>query len=92
MSAAGRCAAGAHTRGAPWKFLLAIAVVLGAVTGCFSPRNPPCAFTCITAGNLCPDSFTCGTDGLCHRDGAEDVCGLSSPYDAGADTSEAGTD
>jgi hypothetical protein len=62
------------------------------VAGCFSPRNTPCAFTCVSTGNLCPDGFTCGTDGLCHRDGAEDVCSLTSPYDAGADATELGTD
>jgi hypothetical protein len=65
--------------------LLAFAALSISLTGCFTPRNPPCAFTCVSSGNLCPDGYACGTDGLCHRAGADDVCGFTSPYDAGSD-------
>lgn len=68
---------------ARWAWRAALVGVALAAAGCFSPRQRSCAFTCITAGNLCPDGFTCGGDGLCHRDGAEDVCTLQSPYDGG---------
>jgi hypothetical protein len=54
-----------------------------ATPGCFAPREPPCAFTCVSAGARCPDGFTCGSDGLCHRDGAEGMC-LLTPPEAGA--------
>jgi hypothetical protein len=61
--------------------LLGVAVICGGLgmPGCFSPRKPACAFTCVSAGNRCPDDYTCGADGLCHRDGDEDVCGLTPP-------------
>jgi hypothetical protein len=55
----------------------------GALAGaCFHPREVPCAFSCVSPGARCPTGFTCGTDGLCHRDGAEG-CTLTPP-DAGA--------
>jgi len=63
-----------------WRLALMGGTALG---GCFSPSTPPCAFTCISAGHLCPDDYSCGADGLCHRDGAQDVCGLTAPYGAG---------
>ena len=60
-----------------------------ALAGCFSPSTPPCAFTCLSAGHLCPEQYSCGADGLCHRDGAQDVCGLTAPYGAGGGTAGA---
>lgn len=63
--------------------LMILAGATTALGGCFSPKTPPCAFTCISAGSLCPDDYTCGADGLCHRDGAEGVCGLKPPYGGG---------
>jgi len=66
-----------------WLLRLALAGAAAGIGGCFSPSTPPCAFTCVSAGHLCPDDYTCGTDGLCHRDGAQDVCGLKPPYGAG---------
>jgi hypothetical protein len=51
-------------------------------TGCFSPREVPCAFTCIAVDARCPDGYVCGDDGLCHRESAADepgVCLLKSP-------------
>ena len=69
-------------------FLLGALAV--AMASCFSPHTPPCAFTCVTAPD-CPDGYACGTDGLCHRNDATDVCNLKSPYDGGvAGTSGAG--
>ena len=64
-------------------------LVLGAgagVAGCFSLKEPPCAFTCVEAQHRCPERYTCGDDGLCHREGATAMCGLTSPFDAGTDT------
>jgi hypothetical protein len=50
----------------------------GALTGaCFHPREVPCAFSCVSPGARCPTDFTCGTDGVCHRDGADGVCTLA---------------
>ena len=72
-------------------WLLALVAATAALAACFSPGKPPCAFTCISASRLCPDDYTCGADGLCHRDGAEDVCGLTAPYgEAGAGGGAAG--
>lgn len=63
-----------------------------AVVGCFSPREAPCAFTCISVEKLCPEAYTCGDDGLCHRvaaPGDEGVCLLNAPD---ADSTAALTD
>jgi hypothetical protein len=65
--------------GRAWIACLALAGSALALAGCFSPRTPACAFTCIAAGNLCPADYTCGVDGLCHRDGDDGVCGLQAP-------------
>jgi len=51
------------------------------VTGCFSPEQPACAFSCAEPPNRCPESYTCGDDLLCHRTGAETACPLSPPHD-----------
>ena len=72
---------GNRDRARRWLLRLALTGASAAFGGCFSPATPPCAFTCISAGNLCPDEYTCGADGLCHRDGAQDMCGLRSPYE-----------
>jgi hypothetical protein len=86
---------------------LALAAGLAALipTACFSLREPPCAFSCLVPPHRCPEKYTCGDDGLCHRAGAEGICTLVSPADAGAGdrdrdgaagdqvpTAEAGTD
>jgi len=73
-----------------WRRCLVLATMAVAMGSCFSPHNPPCAFTCVTAPD-CPDGYACGTDGLCHRNGATESCNLQSPYDGGvAGTSGAG--
>ena len=61
-----------------------VIVGLGSVlaAGCFHPREVPCAFSCVSPGARCPTEFTCGADGLCHRDGV-DGCTLTPP-DGGA--------
>jgi hypothetical protein len=71
---------GSGGRAGGWAFCLSVVAGLLALGSCFSPHQPPCAFTCVSAGNLCPDSYTCGADGLCHREGAEDACTLVAPY------------
>lgn len=68
-----------------WLFAVGAA---SSAPGCFAPHEAPCAFSCVTVGARCPENFTCGGDGLCHRDGAEGVC-LLTPPDAGAETSAA---
>ena len=68
--------------GRAWLWRLAVLGVTMTAGSCFSPRTPACAFTCISAGNLCPDDYTCGPDGLCHRNGDDDRCGLISPNGA----------
>ena len=68
--------------------LLRIALLLAlAATGCFSPRQPPCAFSCADDG-LCPTGYSCQADGLCHRDDSQGTCDIQSQIDAG----DAGTD
>ena len=64
--------------------------------GCFSLREPPCAFSCAEPPHACPAQYTCLDDGLCHRAGSVAACGLTPPgdaaVDAGADVAEASTD
>lgn len=51
------------------------AALAGALaSGCYHPREVPCAFSCVSPGARCPTDFTCGTDGVCHRVGADDAC------------------
>jgi hypothetical protein len=52
-----------------------------AAPACFSPKEPGCAFSCVTDG-VCPAAYTCGSDGLCHRDDGAGVC-LLTPVDGG---------
>jgi hypothetical protein len=70
----------------PWPFKVAVAVATLVMTGCFSPREVPCAFTCIAVDARCPEGYVCGGDGLCHNENAADepgVCLLKTP-DPGA--------
>lgn len=63
-------------------------ILLGSlVAGCFSPKQPACAFSCVAAPNRCPENYACGDDGLCHRAGANSACALTPPAgaDAGSD-------
>jgi hypothetical protein len=74
-----------------------LAGLCGTLVGaCFHPRDVPCAFSCVSPGARCPTDFTCGTDGLCHRDGADGVCTLTPPDvgagGAGGGSSNAGVD
>lgn len=69
-------------RAGSWFTLIALTT---AMAGCFSPREAPCAFTCVSAEKLCPEGYLCGEDGLCHRitaPGDEGICLLNAP-DAG---------
>jgi hypothetical protein len=66
--------------------VLALAVL---AVACFSPKEPACAFSCVTDG-LCPASYVCASDGLCHRADGVGVCLLTAsdagaPADAGAE-------
>ena len=71
-------------RGLPWMVVVA-ATTIAMMPGCFSPREVPCAFTCVAADARCPEGYVCGDDGLCHRKNAANepgVCLLKTP-DAG---------
>jgi hypothetical protein len=76
-----------------WLTAMLVKGVFGAVVtlaaiaplACFSLKQPPCAFSCAEPSHLCPANYTCGTDDLCHREGATVTCGLTSPVDAGPD-------
>ncbi|HXT97582.1 MAG TPA: hypothetical protein VN853_14875 [Polyangia bacterium] len=46
------------------------------LTACFNPQQPGCAFSCADAG-LCPDGYSCQTDGLCHRTDGQGTCAIS---------------
>jgi hypothetical protein len=64
---------------------LGLVLVLATLSGasCFSPKEPACAFSCVTE-RVCPASYTCGSDGLCHRADGAGVC-LLTPPDGGQD-------
>ena len=55
--------------------LLAVATA----AGCYSPKQPACAFPCVD-------------DGVCHRDDSPGTCTIPSQIDAGADGPDAGSD
>jgi hypothetical protein len=55
-----------------------------ALPGCFSPRQPACAFSCAADG-LCPAGYSCGGDGVCHRDDGQGTCEIPSQVDAARD-------
>jgi hypothetical protein len=59
--------------------LLALAVAL--VAGCFSPKEPECAFGCDFAGDrLCPEGYTCQNDNYCHRNDHPGACTNMPPW------------
>jgi hypothetical protein len=76
---------------AAWRVLFATVTVvcLLAAPACFSLNEPNCAFTCLNPPHLCPTNYSCGTDFLCHRNGATGPCAVTPPGDGAAD---AGTD
>jgi len=69
-----------------------------ALPACFSPDEPPCAFSC-GDNNLCPNDYQCLADGYCHLHGQPGDCKYpdasaaatdggdmsTMPVDAGAD-------
>jgi len=69
---------------------LRLVALLAVVTaaGCYSPKQPACAFSCVDDG-VCPAGFTCQADGVCHRDDSPGTCTIPSQIDAG-DTSADG--
>jgi hypothetical protein len=44
-----------------------LALLLLGLTGCFSPKQPACAFSCADDG-ICPAGYSCQADRVCHRD------------------------
>jgi hypothetical protein len=75
------------------RFLLLLAATTAATAapGCFSPRQPGCAFSCAADG-VCPAAYHCAEDGLCHRDDGEGICTLPPQNDAAQDGADAGAD
>jgi hypothetical protein len=71
---------------------IALLLAVAATAGCYSPKQPPCAFSCADDG-LCPSGYTCQADGVCHRDDSQGTCDIPSQIDAGdAGSSDAGSD
>ena len=70
--------------------LAALVLVAAALAGCFSARQPPCAFSCAADG-LCPTGYSCGTDGVCHHDNDPGACDIPGQIDAGG-AGDAGAD
>jgi hypothetical protein len=75
------------------RFVLLCAAAVAAGAGCFSPSQPACAFSCVEDGK-CPSGYSCQADGVCHREGAQETCGIPSLTDAAQDagTDDAGAD
>ena len=76
----------------PLATLLGLALAAIVPLACFSLKEPPCAFSCVTPPHRCPEQYTCQADGLCHREGATGICGLTSPVDAAAGDAQDGGD
>ena len=76
--------------------ILRLALLLAAcagTTGCFSPRQPVCAFSCVDDG-VCPSGYSCAADGLCHTDAGQGTCDIAPQIDASQDavSDDAGVD
>ena len=58
------------------------------LAGCYDLPAPSCGFVC-GADGACPDAYTCGDDGVCHRDGAPaQVCSVPDDDDGGDDSGD----
>jgi len=66
------------------RLLVVLAAAAVALPACFSPRQPACAFSCVTDG-LCPADYHCADDGVCHRDDGQGICTLLPQIDAAQD-------
>ena len=69
--------------------LAALLLAAAALAGCFSARQPPCAFSCAADG-VCPAGYSCGTDGVCHHDNDPGTCDIPAQADAEAPTTDDG--
>ena len=72
---------------APYAFVAAAACATFLFAhGCFSPDMPDCTFRCDPASvkndGHCPESYTCQSDGYCHKNGTTSMCPYSLPGDA----------
>jgi len=71
-----------------------LALLLFGLAGCFSPKQPACAFSCADDG-ICPAGYSCQTDGVCHRDDDPGgACAIPPQIDASdaSDASDAGAE
>lgn len=57
--------------------LLAIAALMLACAGCFSPDKPICSYACADTEPRCPESYECRADGYCHLVGTVSACPFS---------------
>jgi hypothetical protein len=55
---------------------LALLISTALFSGCFSPQQPSCAFSCTSPTHACPSGYTCGSDGICHSDNNQGECAL----------------
>jgi len=83
---------GVLTRSRSRALCAALLLAAAALAGCFSARQPPCAFSCAADG-VCPAGYSCGTDGICHHDDDTGTCDISAQLDAGgAGAADGGAD
>ena len=57
-----------------------------ALSRCFTPELPTCAYTCGKTEPRCPDEYECRTDCYCHLKGSTEACGF--PQDMGCDAAK----
>lgn len=65
------------------KLIVLLAALAATLAACFDPAEPACPFRC-GPGGACPASYSCSTDGLCHRDDGKGLC-TTGPSDGSAD-------
>ena len=83
---------GVLTRSRSHALCAALLFAAAALAGCFSARQPPCAFSCAADG-VCPAGYSCGTDGVCHHDNDMGSCDIQAQIDGGnAGANDGGAD
>jgi hypothetical protein len=70
--------------------LLVVVLAAAGLGGCFSPRQPGCAFSC-AGDQLCPENYVCASDGFCHRNDGLGACTLEATEDAADGAPDAAT-
>jgi len=70
------------TRSRTRSCVAALWLAAAVLAGCFSARQPACAFSCAADG-VCPAGYSCGADGVCHHDDDPAACDIPAQIDAG---------